>query len=288
MGEVQGLASLFETRKALLSFLREDVGAGDITSRVTIPRDMECSAIIVCKSATKVILSGLEEAEALFEMCGCSPKSRRKDGDVIRRGERVLAVEGKAWGILRAERTALNLLMRMSGIATETARMVDSAGDGVTVLATRKTAPGLRYFDKKAVVAGGGGAHRMRLDDMILIKDNHIKLAGSAAECIRKARLVTNGSSLKIECEVTNADEAVSAIHAGADIIMLDNFTPRRCRSTIARITRLGLRNRGKIEVSGGVTLKNIRQFANARPDFISAGFLTHSAKAADFSLEIA
>jgi nicotinate-nucleotide pyrophosphorylase (carboxylating) len=180
---------------------------------------------------------------------------------------------------------ALNVIMRMSGIATETRQMADLA-KGVTVLATRKTAPGLRYFDKKAVVVGGGGAHRMRLDDMVLIKDNHLVLADDAAECVRLAKQNV-GSSIQVECEAKSVKEALAAISAGVDIVMLDNFTPQQASKAIKQITKLGLRKKVKIEISGGVNAKNIRQYARAKPDFISLGYITHSPKAVDFSLEI-
>jgi nicotinate-nucleotide pyrophosphorylase (carboxylating) len=196
-----------------------------------------------------------------------------------------MLVKGKAKSILKAERTALNLIMRMSGIATETRRL-GKKSKGVTILATRKTAPGLRYFDKKAVIAGGGGAHRMRLDEMVLIKDNHLAIAGSPALCIRKARDGA-GAGIRIECEAKNTAEAVEAARAGADVVMLDNFTPASALRTIKTLSRLGLRNKCKIEISGGVNGKNIQRYAMSKPDFISLGYITHSAKAIDFSLEL-
>jgi nicotinate-nucleotide pyrophosphorylase (carboxylating) len=194
-------------------------------------------------------------------------------------------VSGCARAILKAERTVLNIIMRMSGIATETRRMVDVA-KGVTILATRKTAPGLRYFDKKAVVMGGGATHRMRLDDMVLIKDNHLALLSDLGRCIRLARKNV-GSSIKVECEARTKEEALAIIAAEADAVMLDNFTPRQAQQTIRQITRMGLRNKVKIELSGGINQKNIRHYSKAKPDFISLGYITHSSKAVDFSLEI-
>ena len=197
-----------------------------------------------------------------------------------------MKISGSAWDILKAERTALNMIMRMSGIATETKRLADAAGKKVKVLATRKTAPGLRHFDKKAVVAGGGGAHRMRLDDMVLIKDNHLVLAGSAQECIRLAKEGA-GSAIKLECEARNKQEAIAAIKDGADIVMLDNFTPVKAKDAIKQIVKMGLRKKAKIEISGGVNEKNITKYAQAKPDFISLGYIPHSPRAVDFSLEI-
>jgi nicotinate-nucleotide pyrophosphorylase (carboxylating) len=231
------------------------------------------------------VVCGLEEAGIVFEMCGCSAKVLVRDGTKARKGRRVMVVSGSARGILKGERVALNLIMRMSGIATETRTLAEKARP-VKVAATRKTAPGLRYFDKKAVVLGGGLAHRMRLDDMVLIKDNHIALAGSPEECIRMAKKSV-GSAIKIECEAKSEKEAIAAIRAGADIVMLDNFTPAQAAKTIKQITKLGLRKKATIEISGGVNHENIKKYAKARPDYISMGYITHSPRAADFSLEI-
>lgn len=268
----------------LANFLQEDVGTGDITSNNIIPDDLFAKAKIVCKSGP-AIACGLEEAAMLFDICGCTSEILVKDGSTVKKGKAVMKVSGNARAILKAERVALNIIMRMSGIATETRRMTDLA-KGVTVLATRKTAPGLRYFDKKAVVAGGGGAHRMRLDNMVLIKDNHLVLAGNAEKCAKLAKKSV-GSSIKVECEAKNAKEAIAAISAGVDIVMLDNFSPKQAAAAINQITKMGWRKKVKIEISGGVNAKNIRQYARAKPDFISLGYITHSPKAVDFSLEI-
>jgi nicotinate-nucleotide pyrophosphorylase (carboxylating) len=277
------LETFLDVRKALSAFLQEDVGTGDITSDSTIPADRNARAEIICKS--NAVVCGLEEAGIVFEMCGCSAKALVRDGTKARKGRRVMVVLGSARGILRGERVALNLIMRMSGIATETRALAEKATP-VKVAATRKTAPGLRYFDKKAVVLGGGLAHRMRLDDMVLIKDNHIALAGSPEECIRMAKKSV-GSAIKIECEAKSEKEAIAAIRAGADIVMLDNFTPAQAAKTIRQIAKLGLRKKATIEISGGVNHKNIKKYAKARPDYISMGYITHSPRAADFSLEI-
>jgi nicotinate-nucleotide pyrophosphorylase (carboxylating) len=266
----------------LESFLQEDVGSGDVTSESIIASSVRADAEIVCKSTTPAVVSGLEEATVVFDLCGCSARLLIRDGSTVRKGKVVMKISGSGRGILKAERTALNLMMRMSGISTDTRRLVNMA-KGVKILATRKTAPGLRYFDKKAVVLGGGGAHRMRLDDMILIKDNHITLAGPAGECIKAARK----RGLRIECEVKNRKEAIEAATAGADIVMLDNFTPGQAKVTIRTLEKLGLRRNVKIEISGGVNPENIRTYISAGPDFISLGSLTHSSRAIDFSLEI-
>jgi nicotinate-nucleotide pyrophosphorylase (carboxylating) len=270
---LQDLQTFLNVREMLASFLQEDIGAGDITSESVVPAGREAKAEIICKSSTPAIVCGLEEAAMIFDICGCASKALVKDGTKVGKGKWVMVIAGNARSILKAERTALNLIMRMSGIATETRRLADAA-KGVQVLATRKTAPGLRHFDKKAVVMGGGGAHRMRLDDMVLIKDNH--LAKKSA-----------GSSIKVECEAKSKAEAIAAILAGADIVMLDNFTPKQATATIKQITKMGLRKKVKIEISGGVNPKNIGLYARAKPDFISLGYITHSARAVDFSLEI-
>jgi nicotinate-nucleotide pyrophosphorylase (carboxylating) len=278
------LQTFLNIREILVKFLQEDVGAGDITSDNIIRADMEAKAEIVCKSRFAIVC-GLEEASMLFDICGCKSEILVKDGSKVVKGAVVMNVSGYARAILKAERTVLNIIMRMSGIATETRRMVDLA-KGVTILATRKTAPGLRYFDKKAVVLGGGATHRMRLDEMVLIKDNHLVLVSDLGKCIRLAKKNV-GSSIKVECEVRTKEEALAAVAAEADTVMLDNFTPKQAQQTIRQIRRMGLRNKVKIELSGGINQNNIRQYSRTKPDFISLGYITHSSKTIDFSLEI-
>lgn len=278
------LQTFLKIREMLGNFLQEDVGAGDITSNNTIPRSFEAKAEIVCNSHSAIVC-GLEEASILFDMCGCESQILVSDGTKVKKGKVVMRVSGDARSILKAERTALNLMMRMSGIGTETWRLSELAGD-VAILATRKTAPGLRYFDKKAVILGGGGTHRMRLDEMVLVKDNHLELAGDLEKCVRLAKKNV-GSSIKVECEARNKEEALAAISAGSDIVMLDNFTPKQAQDTIRQITKIGLRRRVKIELSGGINKKNIKHYVRAKPDFISLGYITHSIKAIDFSLEV-
>jgi nicotinate-nucleotide pyrophosphorylase (carboxylating) len=281
---MDNLKAFLNVREMLANFLQEDIGAGDITSDNVIPADLPAKAKILCKSRFAVVC-GLEEASLLFDICGCKSEILVKDGTKVVKGTVVMNVLGYARAILKAERTALNIIMRMSGIATETRCMVDLA-KGVTILGTRKTAPGLRYFDKKAVVLGGGAAHRMGLDEMVLIKDNHLALLSDIGKCIRLARKNV-GSSIKVECEARTKEEALAVVAAEADAVMLDNFTPRQAQQTIRQITRMGLRNKVKIELSGGINQKNIRHYSKAKPDFISLGYITHSSKAVDFSLEI-
>src|SRR5919199_796228 len=276
------LETFLNAREMLVNFLQEDLGTADITSDSLIPENVQAKGEIICKS-DHAIVCGLEEAAILFDICSCSSQILVDDGSKIKKGVPVMRVHGDARGILKAERTALNVIMRMSGIATETSRLADLA-KGVKILATRKTAPGLRYFDKKAVLLGGGGTHRMRLDDMVLIKDNHLALVGDVEKCVKLAKKNT-GFSIKVECEVKNKDEALEAVLAGSDVVMLDNFTPKQARDTIMHIAKLGLRKRVKIELSGGINKKNIKQYTRAKPDFISPGYITHSVKAIDFSL---
>ncbi|MDQ4017067.1 MAG: carboxylating nicotinate-nucleotide diphosphorylase [Thermoproteota archaeon] len=278
------LQTFLNVREVLANFLQEDLGARDITSDNIIPAGLAAEAAIVCKSPFAIVC-GLEEASMLFDICGCKSEILVKDGSKVVKGMVVMKVSGCARAILKAERTVLNIIMRMSGIASETRRMADLT-KGVTILATRKTAPGLRYFDKKAVVLGGGAPHRMRLDDMVLIKDNHLALVSDLGKSIRLARKNV-GSSVKVECEARTKEEALAVVAAKADIVMLDNFTPKEAQQTIREITRMGLRNKVKIELSGGINQKNIRYYSRAKPDFISLGYITHSSKAIDFSLEI-
>jgi nicotinate-nucleotide pyrophosphorylase (carboxylating) len=278
------LRTFLNVRQTLANFLQEDIGAGDITSESIIPAGLGARADIICKSRSAIVC-GLEEASMVFDICNCKCDILVKEGSKVVKGTVVMKVSGDARGILKAERTVINIMMRMSGIATETRHIVDLA-KGATVLATRKTAPGLRYFDKKAVVLGGGATHRMRLDDMVLIKDNHLNILSDLKKSIRTARKNV-GSSIKVECEVRSEEEALAAVAAKADTVMLDNFTPKQAQDTIKQLTRMGLRKKVQIELSGGIDQKNVRHYARAKPDFISLGYITHSFKAIDFSLEI-
>jgi nicotinate-nucleotide pyrophosphorylase (carboxylating) len=280
-----------EKRAILVSFLNEDIGTGDITSNLLIPEEIFSKGTIVCKNTgNNIIVSGLSEAKTIFDICGCQATTLLvDDGSRIIKGTNVLTVEGSSRSILKGERTALNLLMRMSGISTRTNQFIEKLGEfskTVRISSTRKTVPGLRYFDKKAVVIGGGISHRVRLDQLILIKDNHIAVVGSVKKAIEKARSVY-GNKRKIECEVNDFSGIVEAIESGADIVMLDNFNPEEVKKSLDRIKAQGLRNKIVIEVSGGINLDNIYDYAEAKPDVISIGSLTHSVQAIDFSLEI-
>jgi nicotinate-nucleotide pyrophosphorylase (carboxylating) len=286
---MKNLQSFLNVRDALIKFLHEDIGTGDVTSNCLIPDDLHSRAQVICKNKKSAIVCGLEEMNLVFDLCGCNTKSLVSDGSWVQKGTVVMTIEGKTRSILKAERTALNLIMRMSGIASETRYIKDAIvdlSDSIIIASTRKTAPGLRFFDKKAVTIGGGNSHRIRLDDMVLIKDNHLEIIGSVKKSVEMAKKKA-ASSITIECEAKNSNEVIEAIIAGADIVMLDNFSPEDAAKIIKEISRMGIREKVKLEISGGITMQNIRDYAKEQPDIISVGFLTHSPKAIDFSLEI-
>jgi nicotinate-nucleotide pyrophosphorylase (carboxylating) len=281
------LNQYFNLRESLVRFLREDIGQGDLTSQYTVNKDLKSSSQIICKSEIAVV-AGLEEAKIIFEICNCDSKALVNDGDIVKRGIRVMKINGNTRAILKAERTALNLIMRMSGIATDTKKFVDivkTVSKDIKVMGTRKTAPGLRYFDKKSIILGGGHSHRNTLDELILIKDNHLAVTTSIQSAITNARLKA-GKNMMIECEVSNTKSSIEAIKSGADIIMLDNFTPEMAQKTISYLRKSGLREKVLIEISGAVNISNIKDYALALPDMISIGSLTHSSNSIDFSMK--
>ncbi|HEX5922106.1 MAG TPA: carboxylating nicotinate-nucleotide diphosphorylase [Nitrososphaeraceae archaeon] len=282
------LNQYFSLRESLVRFLREDIGQGDLTSEYVVDKELKSSSFIICKSELAVV-AGLEEAQIIFDMCKCDSKVLVKDGDVVKNGCKVMTIKGRTRSILKAERTALNLIMRMSGIATDTKKFVDivrTISKDIRITGTRKTAPGLRFFDKKSIELGGGYAHRNTLDEMILIKDNHLAVTNSIREAISMVRQMV-GKNIMIECEVSDTKSAVEAIKSGADIIMLDNFSPQQAQETISYLKKSGLRKKILVEISGGVNLSNIKEYAYALPDMISIGSLTHSSKSVDFSMEM-
>ena len=288
-GDYSTLKNDIDKRSVLANFLNEDIGTGDITSNALIDEHIEATAKIICKNEGDVIASGLSEAETIFDICDCNSTMLVTDGYTIKKGTTVMVVRGPAKSILKAERTALNLIMRMSGISTKTFQFVSKLGQFskfVIVSSTRKTAPGLRYFDKKSVVLGGGISHRFRLDQLVLIKDNHIAVVGSVGKAIQLVRS-KYGPNVKIECEVSDYPSIIDAIKSGSNIVMLDNFTPDLVRSSLEKIRNLGLRNKIVIEVSGGITLDNICEYASSLPDVISIGSITHSSQSIDYSLEL-
>jgi len=276
-------------RKALLNFLREDIGRGDITSNSVLKPNLLASSTILCKDSEQAVVAGLREVGIVFDLCKCSCTALVDEGSMVSRGNEVMRIKGRARDILKAERTALNLLMRMSGIATETKKFVEvvkKISKDIEIAGTRKTAPGLRSFDKKAIKIGGGRTHRNSLDEMVLIKDNHLVLTGSIGESISSAKKLV-GDNIKVECEVTDLQSAIEAINFGADVIMLDNFSPQEVENANRVLKELGLRQKCLLEISGGISLANVSQFAKSNPDIISVGSLTHSVKSVDFSLEV-
>jgi nicotinate-nucleotide pyrophosphorylase (carboxylating) len=258
--------------------LAEDIGAGDLTTQATVPPGTRARARITQKQ--EGVLFGLDAAELAFALLDPGVDSERLAPEATwREGGPVLEVEGDAAALLGAERTALNLLQRLSGVATLTARYVDAvAGTGARLLDTRKTTPGLRLLEKAAVVAGGGHNHRIGLFDAILIKENHIAMAGGVGAAVRKARAASPGVLVEVEAR-TEAD-VEEALEAGAPRILLDNMAPAAMRAIVARVG-----DRAELEASGNVTLATIRTVAETGVDFISVGALTHSAPALDLSL---
>lgn len=276
-------AALLELARAALL---EDVGRGDVTSRVTVGEEARARARFVARE--ELIVSGMEAARAVFFDAGGEEVSFAvfvREGDRALAGSVLAEVEGPARLILVAERVALNLVMRLSGIATFTSRYVEAVtGTGAVITDTRKTTPGLRLLEKAAVRVGGGTNHRAGLDDGVLIKDNHLALAGGVNAAVRRAR-ANAPHLLKVEVEVESLGMLEEAISAGADAVLLDNMTPEEVREAVgfARRSRPDL----LVEVSGGVNLRTVRAYAEAGPDLISVGALTHSAPAADVSLEV-
>lgn len=268
----------------LLEFLKEDVPDGDVTSDAIIP-DVSCTAII--RAEHDGIIAGVAEATALFSHFGVSVTTGKQDGAPVTGGDVILRLSGKAQAILLVERTALNIMGRMSGIATAThtlAGVARSVSPACRVAGTRKTCPGFRRFDKKAVLIGGGDPHRMNLSDGILIKDNHLAVVPLEA-AIRAARAYS--AYKKIEVEVESSADAVLAAEAGADIIMLDNMTPAQAKETISALGKHELRDKVTIEVSGGIDETTLRDYAGCGVDVISMGALTHTVRNFSLSLEI-
>jgi nicotinate-nucleotide pyrophosphorylase (carboxylating) len=268
----------------LLRFVEEDAPSGDLTSSALAPLG-RCRAEIRAKAAG--IVAGIAEASALFTHFGISVHQALPDGDACAPGTLILTLEGDAEQILLVERTALNILSRMSGIATGTRAVVEEARKvrpSLRIAATRKTCPGMRALDKKAVILGGGEAHRATLSDMILIKDNHLKLV-PMEEAMKRAR--GRAPSGRIEVEVTSGEEAVLAAESGAGIIMFDNMDPASIREAIRNLEARGLRRRVLLEASGGIGSGNLEDYASLDLDRISMGALTHSVHGLDLSLEI-
>ena len=264
-------------------FLREDIGSGDVTSELMVSREARATGRIAAKEPC--VLAGAQEAAEVFRELGLRVEQLKDDGARLDRGDLVLTVEGQARALLTGERLALNFLMRMSGIATLTSGLLERCREvnpDVRIAATRKTTPGYRSFEKKAVSIGGGDPHRFGLDDAILIKDNHIVMAGGVREALRNARRASFTKT--VEVEVENEEDARAAAEEGADIVMLDNFEPSE-GSRVAGLLR-NIRPDIVIEVSGGIRPENIEEFA-PYADVISLGWLTHSVRSIDFSMSV-
>ena len=266
--------------------LAEDVGRGDVTSLVTVDPEARARARFVAREG--LVVSGLGAARAVFHEASGGEAAFSglvEEGGRVGAGAVLATVEGDARSVLAAERVALNLVMRLSGVATLTSRYVEAVrGTGARITDTRKTTPGLRALEKAAVRAGDGTNHRSGLDDGILIKDNHLVLAGGVAEAVRRARAGAP-HLLKVEVEVESMGELREALAAGADVVLLDNMAPDEVRASVEVVRR---ESPGTVvEVSGGVDLSTVRALAEAGPDLISVGALTHSAPSADVSLEV-
>jgi nicotinate-nucleotide pyrophosphorylase (carboxylating) len=269
-------------KKALESFLAEDIGKGDITSKILDKKEISAHVI----SRQQGVVAGVKYAKEIFVSRRCRVTILKKDGQKIKPNDRIMIIRGPAYSILSCERTALNLLSRMSGISTQTnvlVKMIKKANPHTELYSTRKTAPGLRLFDKEAVEIGGGNKHRMSLDQMIMIKDNHIVVAKSVRELIR----LTKKHYKTIEVEVENLNDAITAAIEGATVIMIDNITPTKIRKIVRVLEGLGLRKKVKLEASGGIDTSNVKSYAKSGVDMISIGKLTSSVAGLDLSLEV-
>lgn len=268
-------------------FLEEDIGQGDITTLLTIPSGTIVEAEIVAKESG--VTAGIEEALTMLESFGFQVRVLVPDGSRAKEKATILETVGDAKTLLSIERTLLNLLTRMSGIATATSRLIEKVrrvGYKTRIACTRKVAPGLSYFDKRAVMLGGGDTHRLHLDDLVIVKDNHLAVVGDVGEAVKRVREAVSFSK-KIEIEVSTEKEALEAAKAGADIVMLDNFSPQQIRKTIALLDKEGLRGKILIEASGGINEQNVIEFAATGVDILSLGEITDSVKALDMSLEV-
>lgn len=271
----------------LLQILAEDVGQGDITTSIVVADGTKAEADVIAKQSGFV--AGIEETMILLESLGLEAKALVTDGQEIKAKQVLMNVSGNARNILVVERTLLNILSRMSGIATATRNLVEKLRKAklkTKVACTRKTAPGSMYFDKKAVQVGGGDTHRLHLDDMILIKDNHIIIVGSIKKAVETAKKSASLTK-KVEVEVTKTEDILKAIESGADIVMLDNFPPKKVEKAVYFLKENRLRGKVLLEASGGITAENILDYASTGVDLVSLGELTQSPRALDISLEI-
>ena len=274
-------------RMALSKLVYEDIGFEDLTTRALIPPGMNVDGRIIAKEGG--ILAGIDLAADIFHEFSVKTSILIYNGERLGAGEVIMEVSGDPRNILSVERTVLNLLMRMSGIATLTKEMLLKAKNvksDIILAGTRKTTPGIQFFEKDAIRCGGGDTHRYRLDDCVLIKDNHLSLVGDVVEAVKRAKNYVSFTK-KIEIEVETVDEALQAATSGVDIIMLDNMPIGSILDVLSKLKEHGIRDKVIVEVSGGVNLENIDDYAKTGVDVISTGYLTHSARSLDMSLDL-
>ncbi len=273
--------------KEIIKMVYQDIGFEDLTTNALITPDIIIKARIIVRE--EGILSGVNLASNLFKEFSIKPTLKKFDGDEVVADDLVMEVEGDARTILSVERTVLNILMRMSGISTITSKLikdVKKVNNHVIIAGTRKTTPGIQFLEKEAIKVGGGDTHRFRLDDCVLIKDNHIAIVGSVKKAVELAKEYVSFTK-KIEVEVESTKDALEAVITGADIVMLDNMNPNEVMNVLNSLENKNLRNKILIEVSGGITPENILDYAETGVDIISTGYITHSARSLDMSLEI-
>ena len=274
-------------RLAMSKLVYEDIGFEDLTTRALIPPGMNVEGRIIAKE--KGILAGIDLATDIFNEFSVETSIHKYDGEKLFTNQVIMEVYGDARNILSVERTVLNLLMRMSGIATLTKEMLLKAknvNSDIIVAGTRKTTPGMQFYEKDAIRSGGGDTHRYRLDDCVLIKDNHLSIVGNVSDAIKRAKNYVSFTK-KIEIEVETMNEALQAARSGVDIIMLDNMPIKSVIEVLSTLKEHRLRDKVIVEVSGGVNLENIDDYAKTGVDVISTGYLTHSARSLDMSLEL-
>ncbi|MHA1298569.1 MAG: carboxylating nicotinate-nucleotide diphosphorylase [Candidatus Helarchaeota archaeon] len=273
-------------KRIIKEFLEADIGFGDLTTNALISDDIQATAEI--KVRENGVVAGVNEAIIVFELLNVKILESIKDGSMVKKDQTILKIKGRAKDILTAERTALNLLMKMSGIATETnsvLKLVRDVSEKTRIACTRKVTPGFQYFEKRAVSLGGGDTHRFNLDDEVMIKDNHLAIVGNIKKAVEKVREQISFSK-KIEVEVESIKQALEAANSGADIIMFDNFTPEIAIKALQILEEKGLRNKVLIEFSGGINKNNVKDYAKLKPDIISMGYLIHSSKSLNINLE--
>lgn len=271
----------------LWDILAEDLGQGDVTTALIVPADSTAEAEVIAKESG--VIAGMEEARIMLEGLGLKIEILIEDGEKAEAKSILAKISGDTRTILSVERTLINIVSRMSGIATMTRQLIEKlrkAGLETKIASTRKVAPGLLFFDKKAVMIGGGDTHRLHLDDMILVKDNHIAVAGGVGKAIKRVRKECSFSK-KIEVEVTNVDDVLTATKAGVDVVMLDNFSPLEIEKAVRLLKKEQMYGKVLLEASGGITPANILSYASKGVDIVSLGLLTESAEALDMSLDV-